>query len=416
MARLKGFQKLTSIDQALKNLLDALRIGKLKTTTVDLPLALNRILAENIIAEESLPGFDRSAVDGYAVRAEDTVGSSQFNPKILKIVEKNEISTGQVRQIWTGKPILKGANAVVMLENTKQTDGEVEVWTPLTPWENVSTKGEDVQKGEMALEAGIRLKPQHLGMIAAFGKAEVKVFAKPKVAILTTGNELVEIGGKPETSQIFDSNRLIISSMCRELGAQPLDLGIARDDIHEVVKKLRTGIEKADLIITTGGTSVGAADFVPEALNKIGEPGVIVHGVAMRPGMPTALAVVEGKPIIALSGNPVAAMIGFDVFAKPLIRRMLGLKQAEPRPTVSAKITRRVNAALGRRTFVRVRVSQSRGEFLAEPVSTKGSGLISTMTKSNGYVMVPENREGLEEGEIVSVHLFDNLEGVDGDV
>jgi molybdenum cofactor synthesis domain-containing protein len=416
LARLKGFQKLTSIDQALKKLLDAVRIGKLKTTTVDLPLALNRILAENIIAEEGLPGFDRSAVDGYAVKAEDTVRASQFNPKILKIVEKNEISTGQVRQTWTGKPIPKGANAVVMLENTKQTDGEVEVWTSLTPWENVSRKGEDVQKGEMALEAGIRLKPQHLGMIAAFGKAEVKVFAKPKVAVLTTGNELIEIGGKLERSQIFDSNRLIISSMCRELGAEPVDLGIARDEINEVVKKLRTGMEKADLIITTGGTSVGAADFVPEALNKIGEPGVIVHGVAMRPGMPTALAVVEGKPIIALSGNPVAAMIGFDIFGRPLIRRMLGLKQAEPRPTVSAKITRRVNAALGRRTFVRVRVSRSRGEFLAEPVSAKGSGLISTITKSNGYVMVPENREGLEEGEIVSVHLFDNLEGVDGDV
>jgi molybdopterin molybdotransferase len=383
---------------------------------VDLPLALNCILAEDIIAEEDLPGFDRSAVDGYAVRAEDTVGASQFNPRIFRIVEKNEISTGQVRQIWTGKRIPKGANAVVMLENTKQTNDKIEVWTPLTSWENVSGKGVDVQKGQTALKAGIRLKPQHLGMIAAFGRVKLKVFAKPKVAVLTTGNELIEIGGKLKESQIFDSNRLIISSMCLELGAEPIDLGIARDDIHEIVKKLRIGIEKADLIITTGGTSVGATDFVPEAINKIGEPGVIVHGVAMRPGMPTALAVVKGRPIVAFSGNPVAAMIGFDVFARPLIHRMLGLKQAEPRVTVSAKIIRRVNTVLGRRTFIRVRVSQSRGGFLAEPVSAKGSGLISTITKSNGYVMVPENREGLEEGETVSVHLFDNLEGVNEDV
>jgi molybdopterin molybdotransferase len=383
---------------------------------VDLPLALNCILAQDIIAEKDLPGFDRSAVDGYAVKAEDTVGASQFNPKILKIVEKNEISTRQVRQIWTGKPIPKGANAVVMSENTEQTDGELEVWTPLTSWENVSREGEDVQKGDTAIRAGIRLKPQHIGMIAALGKVKLKVFSKPKVATLTTGNELVEIGGKLKRSQIFDSNRLIISSMCRELGAEPIDLGIARDDIYEIVEKLRTGIERADLIITTGGTSVGATDFVPEAINKISEPGVIVHGVAMRPGMPTALAIAEGKPIIAFSGNPVAVMIGFDIFAKPLISKMQGLKQAEPRPTVSAKITRRVNTVLGRRTFVRVRVSHSRGEFLAEPVSAKGSGLISTMTKSNGYVIVPENREGLEEGEIVSVHLFDNLEGADRDV
>jgi molybdopterin molybdotransferase len=411
--RLKGFQRLTSIDQALKKFLERLRIEKLETTMVDLPLALNCILAEDIIAEEDLPGFDRSAVDGYAVKAEDTVGASQFSPRILRIVENDEIFTRQVRQIWTGKPITQGANAVVMLENTRQTDDELEVWTPLTQWENVSRRGEDVQKGETALRAGIRLRPQHLGMIAAFGKAKLKVFLKPKVAVLTTGNELVELGGKLEGSQIFDSNRLIISSMCLELGAEPVDLGITRDDIHEIVKKLRTGIEKADMIITTGGTSVGAADLVPEAVNKIGEPGVIVHGVAMRPGMPTALAVVKGKPIVAFSGNPVAAMIGFDVFARPLINRMLGLRQAEPRPTVGAKITRRVNAALGRKTFVRVRVSQSRGEFLAEPVSAKGSSLISTLTRSNGYVIVPENREGIEEGETVSVHLIDNLEGAD---
>jgi molybdopterin molybdotransferase len=200
------------------------------------------------------------------------------------------------------------------------------------------------------------------------------------------------------------------------LGAEPLDLGIARDDANEIFEKIKLGLEKADAVITTGGTSVGASDLVPEAVNRIGKPGVIVHGVAMRPAMPTALAIANGKPIIILSGNPVAAMIGFEVFMRPLICRMLGLKREESRPMVKAKMTRRISTFLGRKTFVRVHVFQHHDELFAEPISAKGSGIISTMTKANGYVIVPENREGLEEGENVSVHLFDNVDVVDENV
>jgi molybdopterin molybdotransferase len=200
------------------------------------------------------------------------------------------------------------------------------------------------------------------------------------------------------------------------LGAEPLDLGIARDDANEIFEKIKLGLEKADAVITTGGTSVGASDLVPEAVNRIGKPGVIVHGVAMRPAMPTALAIADGKPIIILSGNPVAAMIGFEVFMRPLICRMLGLKREERRPMVKAKMTRRISTFLGRKTFVRVHVFQHHGELFAEPISARGSGIISTMTRANGYVVVPENREGLEEGENVSVHLFDNVDVVDENV
>ena len=204
--------------------------------------------------------------------------------------------------------------------------------------------------------------------------------------------------------------------MCRELDAEPVDLGIVKDDEDEILGKLKIGFEMADVVMTTGGTSVGVSDLVPEVVNKIGKPGVIVHGVAMRPAMPSALAIVDGKPMIILSGNPVAAMIGFEVFARPLICRMLGLEKEERRLTVKAKITRRVSTVLGRKTFVRVRVLQRFGEFFAEPISARGSGIISTMTKANGYVVVPENREGLEEGEAVSVYLFDNVEVVDENV
>ena len=416
LVRLRGFQKLTPIENALQLLLDNLRIERLKLVTIPLHKAQNRVLAEDIIAEENIPRFDRSAIDGYAVKAEDTFEASQFKPKTLRIINENEISEKQAKQVWTGNPIPKGANAAVMLENTNRINSKIEVWTSVTPGENISKKGEDIQKGEVAAKAGTRLKPQHLGLIAALGVAEVKVVESPKIAILATGNELVEIGGKRREDQIFEVNRLILSALCRELDAEPVDLGIAKDDVEEIFVKIKKGFERAHIIITTGGTSVGVSDLVPEAVNKIGMPGVIVHGIAMRPAMPTALAVADGKPIVILSGNPVAAMIGFEVFARPLICRMLGLEKEERRLTVKAKITRRVSTVLGRKTFVRVRVLQRFGEFFAEPISARGSGIISTMTKANGYVVVSENREGLEKGEPVLVHLFDNIEVVDENV
>jgi molybdopterin molybdotransferase len=410
LVRLKGFQKLATIEEAKRLFFNSLKIGHTKTVTVPVQDALNRVLAEDLIAEEDLPRFDRSAVDGYAVKAEDTFGASQFKPKTLRLTSASEVEKGEAKQVWTGTPIPKGANAVLMLENVKLVgEGEIEVWTAVTPGENVSRRGEDVAKDTIAIKAGTRLKPHHLGLIAALGKSKINVFEKPKVAILATGNELVEVREKPREDQIYEVNRLLLSSLCREIGAEPVDLGIAKDNVEEISEKLKHGLEKADIILTTGGTSVGASDLVPTAINRLGEPGVLVHGVAMRPAMPTALAILGGKPIIVLSGNPVAAFFGFEVFARPLILKMLGIEN-EPRPVVAAKLTRRTSTALGRKTFVRVRVFQQNGEFYAEPISARGSGIISTLTRANGYVVVPENREGLEEGETVQVHLFDTLE------
>jgi molybdopterin molybdotransferase len=395
------------VEKALQTFLGKLRIEQLKTVAVPLQQAMNCVLSEDIIAKEDLPRFDRSAVDGFAVRAEDTFGASQFKPKILKMSEKGDMGNEWARQVWTGTPIPQGTNAVVMLENTKIIGNELEVWCSVTPGENISKKGEDIQKGEVAVKAGTRLKPHHLGLIAAMGIVQVKVFEKPKIAILATGDELVDLGSKPSEKQVFEVNRLVLSALCRELGAEPMDLGIAEDHIDEILERIKDGLEKADAILTTGGTSVGGADLVPEAVNKVGKPGVIVHGVAMRPAMPTALAVAQRKPIIILPGNPVATMIGFEVFARPLICRMSGLKHEETRPIVNARTTRKVATTLGRKTFVRVRVFQKDQDLFAEPVSAKGSGMISTMTRANGYVVVPENREGLAEGELVSVYLFD---------
>jgi len=408
LARLKGFQKLTSIEEALQLFFGRVKIPRLGAVTVPLHEALSRVSAEDIVAEEDLPRFDRSAVDGYAVKAEDTFGASQFKPKILKIAEKSEKGSRLARQVWTGNPIPEGADAVVMLENTKQIGDKIEVWIPLTPGENVSKKGEDIRKGEVAVKAGTRLKPQHLGLIAALGNKTVKVAGKPVVAVFATGNELVEVGASLEEGKVFETNRLVVSALCRELGAEPLDLGIVKDNVDEIREKLEIVLKKADLVITTGGTSVGASDLVPIAVTKVEGSSIIVHGVAMRPAMPTALAVAKNKPILILSGNPVAAMIGFEVFARPLIQKMLGVK-GEVRPFVKARVTRKVATTLGRKTFVRVHVFQRNGELFAEPISARGSGAISTMTKANGYVIVPENREGLGEAETVTVYLFDEI-------
>jgi molybdopterin molybdotransferase len=406
---LKGFQKLTSVDQALKAFLKTVPLRELRICTVSLPSALDRVLREDIVAMEDLPPFDRSAVDGYAVKANDTVGASQFRPRSLKIINEDRIRSKQAVQVWTGNPIPTGADAAVMLENTESVDDEIEIWVPLTPGENVSKKGEDMPRGKTALEAGIRLRPHHLALMAALGRKEVKVSEAPIIAVLATGNELAEASGKRHGNQIFDSNRILIASMLRELGAEPLDLGIVRDNTEDIAEKLREAIGEADGVISTGGTSVGAGDLVPEAVDRIGKPGILIHGIAIRPGMPTALAVAYEKPLLILSGNPVAAIVGFEIFARPLICRMLGLKETEQRPIVQAKITKRANSALGRKTFLRVRVYQGKDGLLAEPISAKGSGLISTMTKGNGYVVVPESQEGLEEGETVTVNLFDSV-------
>ena len=311
LVKLKGFQKLTNTDEALSSWLNALQIKKPKQTAVALEEALGRVLAEDVVAKDDLPRFDKSAVDGYAIKFEDSIGASQFKPAIFQLTENSEIQVNQAKQVWTGNPIPKGANASVMLENTKKLDDKLEVWSQLAPGDNISRKGEDVNKGEIAAKAGTRLNPYHIALAAALGYSELQVYTKPKIAILATGNELAEIGTTPEGNQIFDSNKIMLSAICQELGAETIDCGIAKDNLEEIVEKIKKALQTSDALITTGGTSVGGLDLVPDAVNSLGKPGVIAHGMALRPAMPTALGVLEDKPVMILSGNPVAAVVGF---------------------------------------------------------------------------------------------------------
>ena len=290
MVKLQGFKKLTLTDQALKQWFDVLHIDKPHGEMVSLHDALDRVLAEDLVAQDALPRFDKSAMDGYALKSEDTAGVSQSKPAIFQLTDNQEITNEQAKQIWTGNPIPKGANAVVMLENTKKIDGKLEVWSQLAPLANVSKIGEDVKRGDIIAQTGTRLTPYHIGLAAAEGYSQIKVAEKPRIGILATGNELAEVGAQLSGGLIYDSNKIMISGVCRELGAETTDFGIVKDNVDEIAVTIRSALETQDAVITTGGTSVGGLDLVPDAVNKLGKPGVIVHGVALRPAMPTAVA------------------------------------------------------------------------------------------------------------------------------
>jgi len=390
----------------------------LESEQVPVDEALGRVLARDIVSDINIPTFDKAAMDGYAVTAEDTFGSSQTSSALLRIVGKIimgapptlEVTRGEAAEITTGAVLPPGANAVLMLEHVRRSGAEqIEVLSPVTPGENVSRAGEDVRKGDVVLRSGTRLIPPDIGMLAALMMNEVEVVRRPKVAILCTGTELVELGDSLMQGKVVNTNRFVLSGLVRELGGKALYLGIAKDSIEDISRLVRKGLAEADVVLVTGGTSVGETDLVPEAVGMLGKPGMLVHGVSMRPGMPTGLASVNGKAVVLLSGQPVAAMIGFKMFVRPIMLRLLGSEE-EPAPFVKANLSRRAASALGMRTFLRVRVVEADGKYVADPVTASGSGLLSSMTQANGIVVIPEDKEGIEAGEEVTVELFRPIE------
>lgn len=418
--RMRGFAKLTSIDEALNQFFASVHVGKLQSEDILIKASLGRVLAKDIICPRDVPPFNRSAMDGYAVKAEDVFGASETNPVILSVKGISSVGKpsseilgrGEVMRIATGAPMPEGADAVVMVEFTEATGPDkVEVYRPVAPSENISSRGEDVRKGQLILRAGTFIKPQDMGIMAALGLTKVEVTKRPVVAVLSTGNELVDLGSEVPPGKIVDSNRVTLLAMAEASGAEPADLGIVPDERDVIIKRMREGLASADLILVSGGTSVGERDLLPDVVNSLGRPGVIVHGIAMRPGRPTALCAVEGKPIILLPGFPVAAMIAYEIFAESIILRMLGAStRLWERPTVRAEALRRVPSSLGNRSFVRVIVMKKGGRYVFELLRATGSGIISSMVKANGMLIIPENKEGVEEGEAAEVILLRPVE------
>jgi molybdenum cofactor synthesis domain-containing protein len=404
LVKLKGFAKLTSVDYALVKFMEAVAPRVLETETVPVLEALHRVLAANVVSSVDLPPFDRSTVDGYAVRARDTFGASVDRPKRLHLVEGGKIGEGEAHQVWTGHPMPKGSDSVVMLEYIRRLNHDIEVLMSVAPGLNVSRKGEDVRKGDLVFRKGRKLGPEDLGLLAALGLKEVSVVRRPKVAILSTGDELIDVGEKCKLGSVVDVNRVVLSNMVREVGGDSMDLGIARDKREEIKGKIEQGLAMADVVIITGGASVGKFDLSHDVLKELKGASILVHGISMRPGKPTALTVVKGKPVVLLSGNPVAAFFGFEVFVRPLLTRLLGV--VLKRITIKAKLKKKVHSKLGHRVFLRVKLRRVNGEYEAHPISTHGSGVMTTLTHSDGYVIIPEDREGLEAGERVTVHLL----------
>ncbi len=402
--RMRGFESYLKFEDALKVVLSEVR--PLGWEWVPFHNACGRILSESVVSKIDFPPFDRAAVDGYAVRASDTFGASERNPKRLRLVRAigKGLRKGEASEVMTGKPMPKGADAVVMVEHTERRSDLIYVFQAVTPGKNVSCRGEDIRAGEVALPPGKKLGPQDVGMLACVGKRHVKVHRRPIVSIISTGSELRSPGAPLREGEVYDINTYSLSCAVRFCGGVPRSLGICGDDPSSLRRKLKEGLE-GDLIIVSGGSSVGVKDFVPEVLGEVGE--LRFHGVNLRPGGPTAFGVVNGKPVFSLAGFPVASLVAFDMLVRPALRFMQGLPPDRGFLRVKAYLSSKVASTLGRVDIVRVKLSIQEKGLLAEPLRVTGSGILSSMTGADGFLIVPEDTEVLEKGDEVEVEVWD---------
>ncbi|MCL6621907.1 MAG: molybdopterin molybdotransferase MoeA [Syntrophobacterales bacterium] len=391
------------------------RFAPTAAETVPLAEAWGRVLARDLAAPESLPAFPRAGMDGYAVRAQDTFGASPGLPQYLELVGEVamgeaptlEVGPGQAARLPTGGMLPAGADAVLMVEYAAELpDGTVEVRRPVAPGENVVQPGEDVRAGEVLLAAGRRLRPQDLGLLAALGVTEVPVHRRPRVAVLSSGNEIVPLEAHPRPGQVRDANAYLTLAQVEEAGGVATYSGIVPDDAAALRTALGAALPGADLVILSGGSSVGARDLSLGAIAALPEAEVLVHGVAIRPGKPTILAVVEGKPLLGLPGHPASAAIVMQVLGRPLVARLGGVRESPSKGgRVLARLSRNLAGATGREDFVRVRLRPEGDTLWADPL-LGASALLSPLVKSDGLVTIPLGQEGIFQGELVEVELF----------
>jgi len=410
----KVFRELVSVEEAKRRLYAYFTPKPVGTELMSLAQAYGRVLAEDVQAQIDVPPFDRATMDGFAVHAEDTFGAEEENPAILEIVDKVgagerpeiDVERGQAVEVSTGAPIPKGANAVVMVEHTWQEGKTLKVFRPVAPGENIMASGSDIMAGELILRKGTVLTPREIGVLASMGVTEVKVFRRPKVAIISTGNEIIQPGKPLENGKIYDINAYSINASVVENGGEPMFLGIAKDDAEAISLKLKEGLQKADMVIASGGTSAGVGDLLYQIINGLGKPGILVHGVSIRPGKPLIIAVVDEKPLFGLPGFPTSALMTFHVFVMPVLREMAGLKPQAESVIINAKTAEKIHLQEGRREYLPVNVIRGdAGEYTVYPILS-GSGAITTLAEADGFIEIPENRTFLEENEPVSVKLF----------
>ncbi len=375
------------------------------------------ICSQDIISAEDLPAFARSTVDGYAVNAEDSFGATETMPAYLNLAEEVFMGTrpdfvlskGEVCKIPTGGMLPPGTDAVVMFEYVQMADEKmIEVLRPVVPGENVIQPGEDVKKGETVIPKGRKMRPQDIGACAGIGVTEVRVYEKLSVSIISTGDEIVPAGSLPDVGQVRDINSYVLAGMISASGHIAFRKGIFKDDYESIRAVIERSLKDSDAIVVSGGTSVGTKDMIARIINDIGKPGVIFHGVSLKPGKPMIGGVVEGIPIMGVPGHPAAVSVCFEIFIQPVLALLSGLKERFPQSaarTVKARLSKNVSSSQGREEHIRVMLEEKNDGLWAMPVLGK-SGLISTLVKADGTFVIPVNRNGVEKGEMVEVRLF----------
>jgi len=411
------YHKLVSLEEAVKKIEEALNgIKPLDVVEVGVVDALGMIAAENIYVKTSSPPFDRSTVDGYAVKASDTYPATENNPITLRIVGKSEIgkpsnlkvSEGMCVEISTGSLIPRGANAVVMVEYTKKLGEDlVMVFKPVSPGENIEQAGSDLSAGDVVLRKNQLITAREVATLVTVGVEKVKVFRKPRVTVFSTGNELVPVGGMLDEGKVYDVNGPVLTSMLKELGIPAVFQGVLPDEYAVMKKRLEEALRNSDIVMTSGSTSAGFGDMIYRVFHEITGGNVLVHGLKIRPGKPTAIAVKDGKILFGLPGFPLSAMMVFLKLVKPILLRMMGSEGGVAK-VVNAKMALRVEAGKGRHELIPVILIESPGGTVAYPLLGH-SGSTSLLSAADGLVEVSEDRELIEEGENVEVKLFSDM-------
>ena len=400
----------------------------LKTEKINIEDSLGRICAEDIKAEVNLPPFSRSTVDGFAVKADDTAGASATLPAYLDIIgevkmgkETNlELNSGQAVEMPTGGMIPEGADAVLMIEYTDYLDeSTIETARAVASGENIVVKGEDIEKGEKLFDRGHRIRPRDIGAMAGLGITEISVYEKPEIAVISTGDELVDAGENAGPGEIRDINSYSITSLLKAHGVQSNKVGIVKDEFNLLKKAVENNLD-SDLVLISGGSSVGVKDMTIDLLNSLGEPGVLLHGLSIKPGKPTILAIIKGTPVIGLPGHPASAWTVSRVLLKPIIKFLLGEikaknigreiskgKKENYEYIFEAELTRNIVSDKGREEYIPVKLwEKEKGKFLAEPIVGKSS-LITTLVRGDALIKIDTFEEGKNKGDKVKAELIE---------
>jgi len=410
--KLKGFTSFEPVERALRKFLETVTIEP-GAEALDIVEAVGRIASQEVKALRDYPPFDRAAMDGFAVRSEDVISASEREPVELRVIGKIEagskervkVGEGEAAMIFTGGRMPEGADAVVPFEYSTLLGDHVLVFKPVPRYGNVSRAGEDFRVGDVILERGTVVRPWHITALAESGVTNVRVFKPLRIAIVNTGDELKDYRQVRSKDEVVNSSGPLIEGYVKEMKCVVAWTRIVKDDVNEVRAAIREGLKDADIVITTGGSSIGGKDLVPEAVEGIPDSELVFHGVNLRPGRTAGAYVVNGKPILMLSGLPVACFIGLEVFLKPLIHKLYNVKEV-PEPTIQARLTRKVANVVGFRSYYRVVLYREGGVVYAEPLRLTGSGIISTLIKGNGILEIQENIEGYDEGSEVTVKVI----------